>query len=78
MALYDKQTKLTQPHSSTVFLRHRNHELSHLQPQNLNQGGVGSSGSTNTAPGATGDTATSASGTTLGGLTFDQLQLYTS
>ena len=73
MALYNKKSELTQPRALTVFLWHRNHVLSHLQPFGSNHRG-GTSGSKNTAPGDSVNAGTDSNSSTLGGLTFDQLQ----
>ena len=73
MALFDEKTDLAQPRISTVFLRHRNHVLSHLQPSNVPSGST-ASGADATAPAGSGGTGAAASSATIGGLTFDQLQ----
>ena len=75
MAIYDEATDLTQPRVSTVFLRHRNHVLSHLQPVGADCGSGGSNfGGPAGAASDPSNVGTSTSPPTVGGLSFDQLQ----
>ena len=73
MALFDETTELNQPRSSAIFLRHRNHILSHLH--NTGSSGTGHAGTTGAGVmGGSPAAGTGGSNVKLGGLTFVQLQ----
>ena len=70
VALFDEATELEQPRSSTTFLRHRNHILSHLIDAPAPQA-TGPTAPPGTQAGAAGSGGTNVN---LGGMTFAQLQ----